>query len=811
MAESQDGIDIPSPSVFLGPSASSDDRSPTITKHARKPSRTERATVPTAATPSLSLKPKQSKSRNGCITCKAKRLKCDEEKPGCQQCAKRKVECGGYKKDFKWRPFEDSNVKINIDRQNKISLPQRPSEAVTQDSSPVDEETQSAPPEPSRAKARKIDRTSKDSSVTPGKSTATRTDKTDSPPRAVPDQDSRDDATKEHTSPVEPSWRSTDQSASQSQLPPDELSTTNFRATPQPQPCPRHDSPTLTELLLAFPEPSPDDDDFIPFDMPNGFSMPFIEDLDLDPALSLPLLDHEAEDILRQDQSKDFDRSLWAQHSSKTGMTFPQIRGPIGYLYAEPNLAPDSPEMLALRFDKLTCGILSVMDGPTENPWRSLIWPMTQQSPALYHAVTAMTAYHSSTDLPVLRLAGHYHKHASIQYIQEGIRDNSMSDQTAIATALALGFSESWDQHTASGNTHIKGAQALVKRALAEHQENPLQGEELGRLKFLCNAWVYMDVIARLTAVDSDDSNDFDNAFLFCGAAPTTELGHGFGIDFGMPVDARLDPLMGCASTLFPLIGRVANLVKKVFRSQTNSPSVISQANDLRLLLETWEPPDFIEPPEDPTSQVQHALQTAEAYRWATLLHLHQSVPELPSVPSSELGQKVLTYLATVPLASRTTIVQIYPLMVAGCEAATEEDRQWVRDRWTAMHTRMRIGPIDKCSTVTEEVWRRRDSYEARPSQHRRLVATADLQLPRFGSGKLKRSHSSFQNSAPGRAGIVFSLADVDIDGQGENNCWPPRSTARANIGAMDPAYTVRGHLHWVGVMFEWQWEVLLG
>lgn len=45
----------------------------------------------------------------GCVTCKQKRLKCDETKPTCQQCAKRQVTCGGYKKDFKWRPFEEAS------------------------------------------------------------------------------------------------------------------------------------------------------------------------------------------------------------------------------------------------------------------------------------------------------------------------------------------------------------------------------------------------------------------------------------------------------------------------------------------------------------------------------------------------------------------------------------------------------------------------------------------------------------------------------------------------------------------------------
>ena len=267
--------------------------------------------------------------------------------------------------------------------------------------------------------------------------------------------------------------------------------------------------------------------------------------------------------------------------------------------------------MLTFRFDKLTCGILSIMDGPNENPWRTLIWPLAQQSPALYHALTAMTAYHSSRDVPRLRVVGHEHKAASIRFIQEGIRDNSFLLQTAIATALALGFAEAWDLHTSTGNTHIKGAQTLVKRALYHHRNvEPWQGVDLARLKFLCNAWVYMDVIARLTSVDSDDSHDFDNTFIFSNNpndAPPMVMGDivpGFGIDFGMPIDCRLDPLMGCAGTLFPLIGRVANLVRRVCRSQANSPAIISQANDLKAALERWDPPAFIESPEDPTTDV---------------------------------------------------------------------------------------------------------------------------------------------------------------------------------------------------------------
>jgi len=29
------------------------------------------------------------------------------------------VVCGGYRKDYKWRPFEETNVKVHIDRQKR--------------------------------------------------------------------------------------------------------------------------------------------------------------------------------------------------------------------------------------------------------------------------------------------------------------------------------------------------------------------------------------------------------------------------------------------------------------------------------------------------------------------------------------------------------------------------------------------------------------------------------------------------------------------------------------------------------------------
>lgn len=565
--------------------------------------------------------------------------------------------------------------------------------------------------------------------------------------------------------------------------------------------------------------------DFVPFSMPEDLSLPIwaVDNHD-QPLLDNDLLNDDS-DIIGPIQPTSMDAFLWPSryHSplspgSPLGDGRNPWNGSMHNLYMQPSFPIDSQEFLCERFDSVTCGILSVIDGPTENPWRSLIWPLSQESPALLHALLAMTAFHASSDFPALRVVGHEHKHRSIQNIQAGIREDSMTNHTAIATALALGFAESWDQHTATGNSHIKGAQVLVKQAMKEHGVDPLSGVELARLKFLCNAWVYMDVMARLTSVDSDESNDFDNTFIFTADPPPLVMGNeqpGFGIYFGMPIDARLDPLMGCAGTLFPLIGRVANLVRKVCRSQINSPGIISQARDLVESLENWSPPEYIERPEDPTTDVQHALQTAEAYRWATLLHLHQAVRELPSITSAEFAQRALQYLATVPLSSRIMNVHVYPMMVAGCEATDAEDRDWVRGRWAVMAQRLRIGVVDKCLAVTEEVWRRKDLYESVPPTQRRLCATADLRSARRRGAPTTRRPPP-HNASPGRTGMVFSYVDNDNDASGngkpENRRQSSSSTMRpSKLGSMyDPdvvAYTVRGHLHWVGVMWEWGWE----
>ena len=51
----------------------------------------------------------------GCVTCKQRRVKCDEAKPKCQTCQRLRLRCGGYKTKYANLKFRDQNHKFYTD------------------------------------------------------------------------------------------------------------------------------------------------------------------------------------------------------------------------------------------------------------------------------------------------------------------------------------------------------------------------------------------------------------------------------------------------------------------------------------------------------------------------------------------------------------------------------------------------------------------------------------------------------------------------------------------------------------------------
>ncbi|OAP57715.1 hypothetical protein AYL99_08453 [Fonsecaea erecta] len=465
---------------------------------------------------------------------------------------------------------------------------------------------------------------------------------------------------------------------------------------------------------------------------------------------------------------------------------------------------PDTPKTVKQLFDKHLCHVLSIKDDRTTNPWTIHVWPLAERCPVLYHALAAMTYLYLSNSHPEFGVSGSSHFHASLQAFTQDQSDTTL--EASLAARLALGFAEAWDnQSLSSGVDHVRIAGRILQEAFDKDRITRLTSDEQDRLSFLARTWVYKAVLLRLTTSDDGESIDLDSVTAYIQLER-------------LPAEQQLDPLLGCAVTLFPLIAGLTDIIRAVRRrtEKRNSPSIISRAAELWTAIESWSPSFDPQRSGSVPSHISDIIQTAEAYRWAALLLLRHAVPELPWAHSFwELAEKVLIYLATTPASSRTIVIQTFPLMAIGGEAFDEDDRDWVCQRWDAMAKRMPLPSLHRCQNVTKEVWRRKDAFEAQ------LGACPSCGASRGRSTGISPSMDTLPDAE--------SVASSQDREEGSRRCrcnavtsapmpasnFPDSLAFKKGIDNITRAghlhYTVRGELHWLKVMEDWKWQVPLG
>lgn len=64
-------------------------------------------------TPTRKTRRVQTRSRNGCLTCRKRHRKCDERRPHCLLCAVDGVECEGYSPRFVWKNYTSSSLETD--------------------------------------------------------------------------------------------------------------------------------------------------------------------------------------------------------------------------------------------------------------------------------------------------------------------------------------------------------------------------------------------------------------------------------------------------------------------------------------------------------------------------------------------------------------------------------------------------------------------------------------------------------------------------------------------------------------------------
>jgi hypothetical protein len=418
-------------------------------------------------------------------------------------------------------------------------------------------------------------------------------------------------------------------------------------------------------------------------------------------------------------------------------------------------MPPGSPEMLLMRFQEQICPMLSITHGQN-NLWQTLVLPLVRNSKSLFEAITAMTALHTSTDT-TLRNHGETLMMQSILSVKHELSAQTPSI-TTLATILILSFWTRWDQGLKPGRVHLMGAKAFLDTVCSQYRQGvfgPLPRYSNSLFAFLYDTCCYMDSLTRL-GLSTIGTDQYKTVTL-------PAFGH---INQENPVPGshhnyQVDPWMGYARSLLPLMGRTADLCEVVRATNTNSTDIIKRAVVLKCEIEGWSPDTNILLRSDGSLMNQACLiHIAEAYRYATILYLCQVVPEILATSTEKLARNIFAHLSSVPPSSKVSFVQIYPLFVAGCEACNKEERQWVEERWTGMMARMKVKNVYKCWEITQEVWRRRDEYRNRKN----------------------------------RNAVCHQQPSFDL--------------SRETVEGLDPEFSVRGWLHWACVMKDWEWEV---
>jgi hypothetical protein len=308
-----------------------------------------------------------------------------------------------------------------------------------------------------------------------------------------------------------------------------------------------------------------------------------------------------------------------------------------------------------------------------------------------------------------------------------------------------------WNDGFGRGKTHLKGAFAILQETGSQRQyiTRKSSSADTYSLLFLVSNLLHLDALSDLvqSTISEENHRTRPKFTILMEGFPPSRVTDPFIVLLGPWVSGSLIPA--------GLIYDTADLCYEVRMATITTLDITTKAEALKREVERYShDTSYLSTISVHFSALdkQFVVHTAEAYRYATLLFLHRVMPDIFGMTSSQyLARATVSHLSRAPPSS-ITFAQIYPLFVAGCEASTKQEREWVKERWAAMAARMRVTNVSNCWKITQEVWGRRDAYQQLRSENAQGVAD--------------------------------------------------------NIDGMDPEFSVKGRLHWAAVMKDWGCEV---
>ncbi|KAL6357360.1 hypothetical protein LRP88_07519 [Fusarium phalaenopsidis] len=382
------------------------------------------------------------------------------------------------------------------------------------------------------------------------------------------------------------------------------------------------------------------------------------------------------------------------------------------------------------------CNVLShliVFREERGNPFQQLVLPLCQDSQAVTNAVFALASAHLEYRGVTNDEKSVYFHNKAIQGLARLIQKGAGVNRNELLAAIMLLVYYELVQKGRSNivDGHLKGAMTIMS-----HNETATDPTGI----FLERAFRFYDVIAALS---------FGTAPL--GSAPGANYLTPFPpLDSGgdmSPLNS-VDTLLGMATSLWPIIHRLSNLLAlkdqldaAVTNGEVSKVAVLRtefeiSASAIESALEEWHPalpegsvlsqnPEELTPEQTTErSRLQSILSNALSYRHSAFVYLYRTIYSYPRNHPLVQRHTHISLTHCVGTVSNTGPMSalLWPLFVAACEATTLADRDLARQTFIAINRRQGMTNIERAWTIAQEVWRRADKAEM---MHQQEEATA--------------------------------------------------------------------------------------
>ncbi|KAI0160064.1 fungal-specific transcription factor domain-containing protein [Hypoxylon sp. FL1284] len=311
--------------------------------------------------------------------------------------------------------------------------------------------------------------------------------------------------------------------------------------------------------------------------------------------------------------------------------------------------------------------MVSMVPSP-QNPFLVHLTPMISCSTPLRSVLCSVAACHLAIlrrDDSLYTLAIR-HRLVAVSSLRRTIRTDF--SELSLAAILMLQVSDKLFT-VDSGVDHLSGAKAVISQGGIDRWNS-------SSASFLLSMCSYYDILASVSR----------------GVSPVFEL------DGKFPIEG-IESMKELTSVL-RVVGQISRM------RDHDGEDFDAQGHAIEKTLEALDQTDTA------SGDVAH---TVKAYKDAASIYLYRVWRNQGAPHPSALkhARRCLAELALVPVVSPLVSAQVWPLWTAGCESIDDDQRQYVRDRMSAMYEARHLPSLRRIQQDIEEVWKIKDKQRS--------------------------------------------------------------------------------------------------